>query len=173
MSEKNRTPPAAAAAGLIALAVLAGCATPGAGPSQERTPIPSPSGSTAVAGDAGASGPAKTLTPGPLDAPVETSVEEARRSAEMAAAMAGGHEGHGGHGGHGAHGVAVTPYRHVDVGRAQAAQAPAAEPHHHHHGAGEEETAAVYTCPMHPEVTSGEPGTCPKCGMALVERRKE
>ena len=25
----------------------------------------------------------------------------------------------------------------------------------------------VYTCPMHPEVTQDQPGTCPKCGMAL------
>lgn len=24
-----------------------------------------------------------------------------------------------------------------------------------------------YTCPMHPEVLSGQPGACPKCGMAL------
>ena len=27
---------------------------------------------------------------------------------------------------------------------------------------------AVYTCPMHPEVRSNEPGQCPKCGMTLV-----
>ncbi len=26
-----------------------------------------------------------------------------------------------------------------------------------------------YTCPMHPEVVSGRPGKCPKCGMDLVE----
>jgi hypothetical protein len=26
----------------------------------------------------------------------------------------------------------------------------------------------VYTCPMHPEVTSDKPGQCPKCGMDLV-----
>ena len=26
---------------------------------------------------------------------------------------------------------------------------------------------ALYRCPMHPEVTSKEPGRCPKCGMAL------
>ncbi|HEY9203428.1 MAG TPA: heavy metal-binding domain-containing protein, partial [Sulfurimonas sp.] len=24
-----------------------------------------------------------------------------------------------------------------------------------------------YTCPMHPEVVQNEPGSCPKCGMAL------
>jgi hypothetical protein len=28
----------------------------------------------------------------------------------------------------------------------------------------------VYTCPMHPEVQSKQPGTCPKCGMALVKK---
>jgi Cu+-exporting ATPase len=28
-------------------------------------------------------------------------------------------------------------------------------------------TASQYTCPMHPEVLSPKPGTCPKCGMAL------
>ena len=28
--------------------------------------------------------------------------------------------------------------------------------------------AASYACPMHPEVTATEPGTCPKCGMKLV-----
>jgi hypothetical protein len=29
---------------------------------------------------------------------------------------------------------------------------------------------AVYTCPMHPEVLSDQPGKCPKCGMALVKK---
>lgn len=27
---------------------------------------------------------------------------------------------------------------------------------------------AVYTCPMHADVRSDRPGTCPKCGMQLV-----
>jgi FtsP/CotA-like multicopper oxidase with cupredoxin domain len=29
-------------------------------------------------------------------------------------------------------------------------------------------TAAAYACPMHPDVVSTEPGTCPQCGMKLV-----
>jgi hypothetical protein len=31
-------------------------------------------------------------------------------------------------------------------------------------------TAASYTCPMHPEVVSKQPGKCPKCGMTLVKK---
>ena len=26
----------------------------------------------------------------------------------------------------------------------------------------------TYSCPMHPDVTSAEPGRCPKCGMKLL-----
>ncbi len=35
---------------------------------------------------------------------------------------------------------------------------------------GDEDTtaAAAYTCPMHPDIVSTEPGTCPQCGMKLV-----
>ncbi|TMQ60560.1 MAG: hypothetical protein E6K76_00780, partial [Candidatus Eisenbacteria bacterium] len=32
--------------------------------------------------------------------------------------------------------------------------------------------AALYACPMHPEVTDSIPSKCPKCGMTLV-RKKE
>ena len=28
----------------------------------------------------------------------------------------------------------------------------------------------TYTCPMHPEVVSSQPGTCAKCGMLLVRK---
>ena len=28
----------------------------------------------------------------------------------------------------------------------------------------------IYTCPMHPEVKSNQPGNCPKCGMNLVKK---
>lgn len=30
--------------------------------------------------------------------------------------------------------------------------------------------AATYSCPMHPEVKQNVPGTCPKCGMALIRK---
>ena len=32
---------------------------------------------------------------------------------------------------------------------------------------------AIYTCTMHPEVTSDKPGKCPKCGMTLVLREEK
>ena len=32
---------------------------------------------------------------------------------------------------------------------------------------------ALYTCPMHPEVTGHKPGKCPKCGMTLNLSKKE
>ncbi len=37
-------------------------------------------------------------------------------------------------------------------------------------GGGGEPAHAMYACPMHPEVTSETPGTCPKCGMELVKK---
>lgn len=33
--------------------------------------------------------------------------------------------------------------------------------------------AGAYTCPMHPDVRSDQPGKCPQCGMALVGAPKE
>lgn len=42
--------------------------------------------------------------------------------------------------------------------------APAAEPG--------EKAMGAYVCPMHPEVSSNEPGRCPECGMKLVPREK-
>ncbi len=30
--------------------------------------------------------------------------------------------------------------------------------------------AHQYTCSMHPEIVQNNPGTCPKCGMTLVQK---
>ena len=68
--------------------------------------------------------------------------------AEAAKATAGG--GHSGHG-------AAAAVDHSDHSAAQNAQSD----------------AAIYTCPMHPEVTSTTPGTCPKCGMTLIKKEKK
>lgn len=29
----------------------------------------------------------------------------------------------------------------------------------------------MYTCTMHPEIVTSKPGSCPKCGMTLVEKK--
>ena len=39
-------------------------------------------------------------------------------------------------------------------------------------GKGAKQEPTIYTCPMHPEVTSDKPGHCPKCGMELVPKGK-
>ena len=31
-------------------------------------------------------------------------------------------------------------------------------------------TNVLYTCPMHPEIVTNQPGDCPKCGMHLVPK---
>jgi FtsP/CotA-like multicopper oxidase with cupredoxin domain len=38
---------------------------------------------------------------------------------------------------------------------------------------GTDSTSSSYACPMHPEVTASQPGTCPKCGMKLVPSQGE
>jgi Cu(I)/Ag(I) efflux system membrane fusion protein len=48
---------------------------------------------------------------------------------------------------------------------------PVEMPAGHDHSAMQNDTAAaVYTCPMHPEIVRGEPGTCPICKMDLVKK---
>ncbi len=104
--------------------------------------------------------PARTLASDPLDAPAASSVLDAQRSAAMAAEMGG--MSHGG-----------SPYRQVDAGHGPGAdEGSGQEPAHAHAAGATHEEAAVYTCPMHPEVTATAPGKCPKCGMTLVKRRQ-
>lgn len=45
-----------------------------------------------------------------------------------------------------------------------------------HHDDDEHDHASeggTYTCPMHADVVSDKPGSCPKCGMHLVPKKKE
>ncbi|MDP9190788.1 MAG: hypothetical protein M3P06_03695 [Acidobacteriota bacterium] len=63
---------------------------------------------------------------------------------------------------------------------AEAAKAGGSESHgaapaaHRGHGSPPDaQSGTIYTCPMDPEVTSATPGTCPKCGMTLIERKKQ
>jgi hypothetical protein len=64
--------------------------------------------------------------------------------------------------------------------------APAPDEHAHSHdtpdhvdpapassatGSGSGSPDVVYTCPMHPDVKSKEPGRCPECGMNLVPKK--
>jgi Cu(I)/Ag(I) efflux system membrane fusion protein len=62
----------------------------------------------------------------------------------------------------------------VGLGRLSAPPAPGEQPGHtdhagHDHGAGEQGgEAATWTCSMHPQIQSPEPGACPICGMDLI-----
>ncbi|WP_404935043.1 heavy metal-binding domain-containing protein [Nitratireductor sp. L15S-10] len=56
--------------------------------------------------------------------------------------------------------------RHADHGRSETAQpAPSSDDDSSHDRLAAER---AYTCPMHPEVISDQPGSCPKCGMDLI-----
>ncbi|MBI2214803.1 MAG: hypothetical protein HYU52_14245 [Acidobacteria bacterium] len=116
-----------------------------------------PSGTPSIsvdeqAADADTGKAAAALQPDPLDTPSGTSITDAARSAEMAQMMSSG-----------GHSMVHGEYVHKDVGRTVA-------PMQHDTSAHEEKP--VYTCPMHPNVRSGSPGACPKCGMTLIKKKE-
>ena len=47
-----------------------------------------------------------------------------------------------------------------------------AEVHSGHEMTTEEDDILHWTCGMHPQIVQDEPGTCPVCGMDLVEKKK-
>jgi mono/diheme cytochrome c family protein len=75
------------------------------------------------------------------------------------------------HGSHD-HGDAAAPVVEAPVEAAPVVEAPAEEVHDHGHAeadAAEADATEMWVCPMHPEVTSDGPSTCPTCGMDLVQ----
>lgn len=109
--------------------------------------------------------------PGDRDPMVALPGESAAGGHEGMAGMAGMDHGAGGHGGmegmdHGDGGAPGMRHDHDAMAGSDAAgtPAPAEAP------AAGSPAAAVWTCPMHPDVHEGEPGKCPICGMKLLEK---
>ena len=51
-------------------------------------------------------------------------------------------------------------------------QDQATSPAQHPRGGQADTAATIYTCPHHPEVTSNQPGVCPKCDMKLQPKKQ-
>lgn len=83
-------------------------------------------------------------------------VPEASATPGPTASAAPGEHHHGGHD-HGGHDHGAAP-----PATASAKPAAPASP--------AKGTAALYACPMHPEVRSNAPGLCPKCNMKLEKQ---
>jgi hypothetical protein len=104
--------------------------------------------------------PKATLTPDEFDAPAPIAVSEAAKAS-------------GGGMSHSAPNQESTSTPQPVTGHgehAQPASPPPSKPQASSGRAPVSERSVVYTCPMHPEVTSASPGRCPKCGMTLVKK---
>jgi hypothetical protein len=134
---------------IVAMAVLlAACATRNTpAPAEHRDPVAS-----SPLADPGA----PLLHPDEFDAPAPVSVAESAKTV----------------------GSADVPSAGPPTSRSARAGGETRPEHHspeidgggEHTGHGD--TAALYVCPMHPDVTSSAPGNCPKCGMTLVKKEK-
>ena len=62
-------------------------------------------------------------------------------------------------------GMSLVPISSGDSGQATATAQPATQDHQATPGKAQ---PGRYTCPMHPDVVSDEPGRCPECGMFLI-----
>jgi hypothetical protein len=104
--------------------------------------------------------PKATLTPDEFDAPAPIAVSEAAKAS-------------GGGMSHSAPNQESTSTPQPVTGHgehAQPASPPPSKPQASSGRAPVSERSVVYTCPLHPEVTSASPGRCPKCGMTLVKK---
>jgi hypothetical protein len=88
-------------------------------------------------------------SPAVMEPPTAANVE----SAHPEQRNTGGAEQHVGHD-HGAANVVGTPSSIAKQG-------------------GSSEQSTTFTCPMHPEVNSSQPGKCPKCGMTLIPKKDD
>jgi hypothetical protein len=140
------------AALLAATLALTGCA--GAMRQAASSPAP-PSPAQADAADPVAIEP--SLRPSAYDSPAPVAAAEAERAARVVAETAG-HD----------HNV---DYRHVDAGRAADAPGEGHVGHDAHSAAATPQSAAaIYSCPLHPNIQESAPGACPICGTPLEKK---
>jgi hypothetical protein len=113
--------------------------------------VPSEWPQKAAASPAAEAAPPASVTRA-LDGPPPLPGEDASGWEGLRSSSEAGARDHSGHG-PAAHDHAARD----DAGRSRPGHEPAG-------------AALRYVCPMHPDVVADQPGTCPRCGMALVKR---